>query len=182
MITHSPRASATLLAISLPPSSSTTLAPGAARPATTARPSGPIRATSKLGIVTASGATGEDAGGRSADGGGCSVSLPRHATARATAMTTAPPPTSQKTVRDITLPTVRRPTALGVATPLGEMIPCHPGPERHRIDCKKKPPCPPPCPPPILPPYVFFAAPASAPTLPRAKPPYSWVACWPANA
>ena len=113
----------------------------------------------------------------------CSVSLPRHATARAIAMTSAPPPTSHKTVRDITLPTVRRPTAFGVATSLREMIPCHPGPERHRIDCKKKSPCPSPPPsPPTLLPSASFAAPASASTPPRATPPSGWARCWPARA
>src|SRR5260370_15072169 len=64
--------------------------------------------------------------------------MPCQATPTAAAKTIAPAAISQRTVRDITLPMVRLPTALGVATSLCEMIPCRPGPERHRIACKKE--------------------------------------------
>jgi hypothetical protein len=42
----------------------------------------------------------------------CSLSFPRHETASAIAMTTAPNATNPKTVRDIALPTVRPPSPL----------------------------------------------------------------------
>ncbi len=60
MITHSPRESASERAISLPPLSSTIFAPGAPRPAMTARPSAPIRATSKVGGPSGAGGSGCD--------------------------------------------------------------------------------------------------------------------------
>jgi hypothetical protein len=63
----------------------------------------------------------------------CSLMRTFHATPRPTAITIAPPTTSQITVRDITLPTVRLPAPIGVATFLCEMIPCRFGPERCRI-------------------------------------------------
>src|SRR5260221_2770161 len=69
MTTHSPWASASPWAISLPPFSNTILAPGVARPATTARPSGPIRATSKLGTIAADWPAGDGRLG-AADGAG----------------------------------------------------------------------------------------------------------------
>src|SRR5215813_5498466 len=52
-------------------------------------------------------------------------------------MTIAPAPTSQITVRDISLPAVRPPAPIGVATCVAKMIPCRPGPERQRIACNK---------------------------------------------
>ena len=52
----------------------------------------------------------------------CSFIRTCHATPRPAAITIAPPTTSQITVRDITLPTVRLPAPIGVATFLCEMI------------------------------------------------------------
>ena len=48
--------------------------------------------------------------------------LPRQATPTAAAITAAPTATSTRTVRDMNLPLVRRPTTIGVALRLGEMI------------------------------------------------------------
>jgi len=122
-----------------------------------------MRAMSKVGTATvggsADGVAGAAAGGAAdggvaldvvdgADGGAaamglvalsraaCSFTRTCHATPRPAAITIAPPTTSQITVRDITLPTVRLPAPIGVATFLCEMIPCCPGPERRRIVCK----------------------------------------------
>ncbi|MPZ30805.1 MAG: hypothetical protein GEV13_07370 [Rhodospirillales bacterium] len=66
----------------------------------------------------------------------CSLIRTCHATPRPAAITIAPATTSQITVRDIILPTVRLPAPIGVATFLCEMIPCWLGPERRRIVCK----------------------------------------------
>src|SRR6266542_1470021 len=99
----------------------------------TARPSGEMRAMSNVGTATVGGAGVAGTAGDAAAGGGaldavdgvacgtatvglvalsrtaCSLIRTCHATPRPAAITIAPPTTSQITVRDITLPTVRLP-------------------------------------------------------------------------
>ena len=146
--THSPRASALARAISLPPSSSTILAPGRGA-AGDHRPSiGPMRATSKLGAITApNGArTGADGltDGRAAGGVGRGGRrraaragpapawqpvdrrpvghLPAPGKSQRPAMTSAPAPSNRTTPRDIRPHRARPPAAIRVAPPPGEMI------------------------------------------------------------
>jgi hypothetical protein len=57
--------------------------------------------------------------------------LPRQATPTAAAIIAAPTATSTRTVRDMQLPLVRRPTAIGVALRPGEMISWRSAAERH---------------------------------------------------
>src|ERR1700722_2683427 len=106
------------------------LAPGWARPAITPRPSGPIRAMSKLGMASVGGRTEGGAavcGVAASTGGGCgggagelAASLasgprmagsPRQASHRTAAVKTAPAAINQRTVRGITLLMVRLPFA-----------------------------------------------------------------------
>src|SRR5258707_13126814 len=103
-----------------------TLAPGWARPAITPRPSGPIRAMSKLGMATVGRGTEGGAAvcgvaaSTGGDGAGATDEVaaalaawprmagsPRQASPRTAAVTTAPAAISQRTVRGITLLMVR---------------------------------------------------------------------------
>ena len=132
MMIHSPFASARSWASSLSPSSRMILAPGWPRPAITPRPSGPIRAMSKLGMATVGGteggvtvcgvaaSTGGDGAGEAGEVAAAlaawprmagSPGSPRQASPRTAAVTTAPAAISQ----------MRRPTS--VATSLCEWKP-----------------------------------------------------------